>query len=1279
MGRRIRRSSLAALVIFLMILAGGLLFLHWQNAWVAERVAALVTRNLLGSRGYTLHLEGIEGRLPGDLTLHRVRVSYDGPGHIPFDLLRVERLDLSFDPHSLIRGDFESELLDLENVEFRAFPVEAEGWAYPGFDSERGGRSEVTVDLGAVNIDDLLMIQERGDGLDSLHLSGADFRLFRNTAGTALDLLGLRLERGGRPPLQAKGRFFLREGGMVTLADVVLALPESRLQLHGSITLNDPPELNLNLRAEPGRLRELAAAMNSELDTDSYLRGGVRLEGRLDSLRLSGRVSGDLYDFELDGVECAGIYRGGRLSFDSLSGRVNGSAVAGRAEFILPLDGRDFGFSAESSLRNFNLATFLGQGLRTDFSGQVRLRDPGDDLRIEAELDSGSLDQFPFRSAQALLALRGDSLIFEVVDMQDEGLDLTMDGVLRPEADSLDLRLRGIGDSALLAGHFAGDSLLKGHVEVDGRFMGPIDAPVMELAGSLADLVYLDSRWGRGEFTLLSDSLNRGPTWIHAEGRGFERFGLSFESFFLDAELANDSLRFHHGSLSAERASVTFGGVVDLGQTPPRLELERAWLRWLGKEWLNDRPLVADIGDSLALGPAAWHSDPGSVSLRWNRPGSGPDAIVIKDLDLSQISPWLPERLGLAGRLSGELERDGAGGLHARASLTEIDMGGEPAGEAEFSISWVDGNVRIDSLRWRPGPHRELSLSGTIHGFPTPSAAFAEPALVVPDSLVADLTLRSRNFPVERISGLWESTSFVNGDLTGDLALTGPFPSPEIQSMARLDSCRLGSLSLSGLNWVAHCSRSGLRISRLEATRGNSHVEGWAQLPLLLDLAPSIALQGDGALAGELELAIDGADLLGTNPLLAEAGGVLTGSIRLDGSADAPAPSGQLRLRDGLLRFAGWEERLEALDVDAELRGDTLEILSLHAREGVKWSRLPKGELSGAGWLTVFGPFRYGMALDFSRASFGTLPFFTGQISGHLDLSTWEEAGVPPHPYLTGEVEVHEGTLNYSFDEIDESAGPTTAPILGYDLVVRAEQNLELVNDEAKLELSGELQLSNTPAGQDISGELRTLRGHYLVFGNKFHLVEGYLDFSSAQDINPKIDILAETRNRDDLIQILITNTFAEPVVDVVSEQGYSREDVLRILVGLPVSGEFDVGRDLAGTVVAGRVETELLNRLERVVSGELAGLVDFGLENRNLEETGEMETRWQIGRYLPGGLYISYNQGLSLDSDREVGLEYRLYNRLFLRSEIVNRGGQLANEGLINEYNFDLRLRYEY
>jgi hypothetical protein len=1279
MRHRIRRSSLTALAVFLLILVGGVLFLHWQNAWVAERVASVVTGNLLSDRGYVLHLEGIEGRPPGDLTLHQVRVSYQGPGHQPFDLLRVERLELSFNLRSLFRGDFESERLELTGVEFRAFPVEAEGWAYPGFDTAGGGRSEVAVDLESVSIAELLVIQESEAGLDSLRLSEAGFRLYRNAAGTALDLLNLQVERRGLPPVRSEGRFFLREGGMITLADVVLALPESHLLLRGNITLADRPELNLNLRAEPGRLRELAAALDAELDTDSYLRGDLKLVGHFDSLGMSGRVSGNLYGYELDGVNCQGLYRDGRLDFESLAGRVNGSAVAGRAEFILPLNGRDFTFAAESSLRNFDLSTFLGQGLSTDFSGDTRLGNPDGDLRVEASLLAGSLDRFPFGAAQGLLALHGDSLIFETLEVQDEGLDVALDGFLRLDADSLDLRLRGSGDSALLAGHFAGDSSLTGHVEIDARFRGSFGAPAMELDGSMADLVYLGSRWGRGDFALRSDSLNRGPTSIHAEGEGFERFGLSFEEFFLDADLAGDSLLIRHGSLTAEQASLSFGGVVDLGLAAPRLELERAWLRWLGQDWLNDRPLPVEIGDSLALGPTTWHSERGSVTLRWNRPGTGPDAIVIDDLDLAQISPWLPEMLGLTGRLSGDLTRDATGGLHCRASLKEIDLGGEPGGEAEFALSWLGGSVKLDSLSWRPGAGRELNLSGGIHGFPDPGAAFDEPALIEPDSLVADLTLRSRNFPIQRITGLWETTRFLSGDLTGDLLLTGPFPSPEIHSSAKLDSCRLGSLSLSRLRWTAHQDASGLRLSELEAVRGASRVDGWARIPLRLDLAPSVAMEDAGALAGELELSIDGRDLLGTNELLAESGGALTGDISLGGSVEDPALLGRLRLRDGLLRFAGWEERLESLDMDAVLRGDTLEILSLHAREGLKWSRLPMGELSGAGWLTVLGPFRYGMGLDFSRATFGTLPFFTGQISGHLDLSTWDEAGVPPHPYLVGEIEVHEGTLNYSFDESGESGGPTTAPVLGYDLKVRAEQNLELVNDEANLELSGELQLSNTPAGQDISGELRTLRGHYLVFGNKFHLVEGFLDFSSAQDINPKIDILAETRNRDDRIQILITNTFAEPVVDVVSEQGYSREDVLRILVGLPVSGEFDMGRDLAGTVVAGRVETELLNRLERMVSGELAGLVDFGLENRNLEETGEMETRWQIGRYLPGGLYISYNQGLSLDSDREVGLEYRLYNRLFLRSEIVNRGGQLADEGLINEYNFDLRLRYEY
>ncbi|MCB1163469.1 MAG: translocation/assembly module TamB domain-containing protein [Candidatus Latescibacteria bacterium] len=1281
MRRHVRNSTLAALALFLLILVGALLFVSRNNPWLAERVAAIVTRNLLQARGYSLHLAGIEGRLPGELVLHGLRVSYEGPGHAPFDLFTAGRVALRFAPTSLLRGGFQGEWLELENGVLRAYPVEAEGWAYPGFDSPAGERSQVQVAVDQAVFDQLLILRETPAGRDTLRLGQGAFSLFRNSDGTSLDLQRLTLERPGRPTLHAAGLFILREGGRLTVAGVDLNLPESRLELRGDLALAEPRRLDVDISVNPARLRELAEAADAELDTDSYLRGTVHVGGSPDSLLLAGQLSGELYDFALDSVSCRGLYTDGRFHFSLLRGRVNESAVDGAASFTLPLFGREFGYSADTRLEHLDLATFFGSGLVTDLSGRLHAEDPGGDGRFRFTLGPGTLDRYPFAEAEGRAGLRGDSLRLMDVTLQDRGLDVTVDGVIRPAADSLDLAIEARSDGARLTGVFAGDSLLTGRVELSGRFAGPAPAPALSLDGRFEDLSYLGAHWQRGRFTLRGDALELAPLAIHAEGDSLLWLGVEADRYFVEASLLGDSLRLRQISLDAPDAAADLGGSVDLALLPPRLTLDRAWLRWLGVEWLNDRRLRVDLGDPPAIGPVHWQSEQGGVDLRWNRPESGPDRLRLDALDLAQLGPWLPARLGLAGRLSGDVERQPDGSLVARGALSSLVLDGEAAGHAEFALRWLGDSLAVDSLRWEPSPGRSLRVTGGLAGLPDVADGPGALAQLAPERLVADLDVQADRFPLERLTRLWPASAFIRGSLSGDLAVDGPLSDPAVHSEARLDSAAFWALGLDRLGWTAHLENGQLRVAHLDLARGASRLDGWLTLPLTLRLADGrgeATLRADGPLDGDLHLQADGADLLGAWDLLAEAGGRLEGDITLAGTVADPQPTGYLRLRDGTLRFAGWEERLSELSADGLVRGGTLEILSMHSREGIQWSRFKEGELSGQGWLTWLGPFRYGMSADFARCSFGTLPFFTGLVSGHLDLSTWEEEDVPPHPYLEGDIEVHEGTLSYSFQDVAETAGPTVAPVLSYDLRVRAEQNLMLVNDEANLELSGELELINTPSGQDVSGELQTLRGYYLVFGTKFYLIQGDLDFSSAADINPKIDILAEARNRDDRIQIHITNTFAEPTVDVVSEQGYGREDVLRILMGLPVGAE-EGASGAAGTVVAGRVEAELLNRLERMVSGELAGLVDFGLENRNLAGAGEIETRWRIGRYLPGGFYISYNQGLSLDSDREVGLDYRLYNRLYLHSEVVNRGGQFADEGLINEYNVDIRFRYEY
>ena len=51
----------------------------------------------------------------------------------------------------------------------------------------------------------------------------------------------------------------------------------------------------------------------------------------------------------------------------------------------------------------------------------------------------------------------------------------------------------------------------------------------------------------------------------------------------------------------------------------------------------------------------------------------------------------------------------------------------------------------------------------------------------------------------------------------------------------------------------------------------------------------------------------------------------------------------------------------------------------------------------------------------------------------------------------------------------------------------------------------------------------------------------------------------------------------------------------------------------------------------------------------------------------------------MRLDSTWELGMENRLLDWMILRMEIINRGEELGEETLPNEYNIDLRFRYEY
>ncbi len=1279
MRRRMKQSTLVALALALILIVAFGLILKYRNSWVASRVAGLATTNLLADAGYAMSLEGI-GWKPGEgITLVEPRIRYGGERREPFDLFEAERLNLQIRLRSLLRGDLVSRSAGLEGAVIRAFPVPSEGWAYPGLDEEGKEPSEAQVLLESLSLRDFLLLRPGDEGLDSLRIRSAHLAFHRDATGMRVNIDSL----AGRIPsglevLGLEGDVFLAEQEL-RLDSLRLELPGSACTVGGSFQLDAGPSIALAGQADSLRLDEVALLLGEELVTDSRLAGEFELSGKPDSLLLAGQVSGELYGFRLVDMRLTGRYDGGgRLSFTEAEGRVNRNAVRGSARFQLPQSDLPLSLDIRGRVSHFDLGRFLGDGPASDLSGQGSLNGTEHDLTIRMDLDAGSFMELPFGACSGEIGILGDSISLRSIEAVDRGLDLELSGWLLPEEELLEITGSGSSRSSDLARSFSGDSTLTGELDFSLHLSGPALAPSLSLSGPFRNAVYMGAAVDSGRVELSTEALELDPLDLILEANRVSYWKFDFNKGFLRARVHLDSLELAYASLEGDPLSLTVAGSVPLNADPPIMRFERFWVHYLEEDWLNDRPFALHLGESPAVDAVEFLSGSGRLGLEWKRHHGGISVMDWDELDFSMFRTWLPPFLADMGRSRGRLLLDAEDRLDLRMDLEDLRLHGQDDGSNTVRARWEGDSLNLASLDWRLPDGSALKASGWMDGLPPPGALLDGEAEFVKEQLGVDLDLEFGQFPLERLNAFRADSSDMAGRITGNLHLDGPQDRLRLESVAEMDSFRMGAAALDKVRWTASSSGSTLHFHRLEARVGGeegSLLEGQIHLPLELSLFAPPRQDPDGALGGELDFRGRLEDFQPfLNPWLAVAEGDLEARVALAGTARQPEPRGRMELTRGRIRPMAWEEEFVDVQAKGRVEGDTLFLESATAREGLRFQGSRSGQVEAHGWLTWRGPLRYEAEARVSQFSLSTLPIFTGTLDGDLSLSTYVEEGFREHPYLEGRFEVARGELH---NLVEQSAVATDDPApLSYKLDLSSDGGLYLRDAEADLELAGDITVTSLPTGQDISGVLDIRRGRYTLFWHVFHLKEGNLDFNRAKGFNPELFIVAETETRDDRITLEITGTLEEPQVGVESSLGYNEEDVLRILIGAPQSGQG--WGESTGEAVGGTVSNQLVGRLESWASGELfSGIFDtVEIEGNPLSV---QETRWQVGRYLPGGFYVTYNHGLSLDSTWELGMENRLLDWMILRMELINRGEELGAETLPNEYNFDIRFRYEY
>ncbi len=288
-------------------------------------------------------------------------------------------------------------------------------------------------------------------------------------------------------------------------------------------------------------------------------------------------------------------------------------------------------------------------------------------------------------------------------------------------------------------------------------------------------------------------------------------------------------------------------------------------------------------------------------------------------------------------------------------------------------------------------------------------------------------------------------------------------------------------------------------------------------------------------------------------------------------------------------------------------------------------------------------------------------------------------------PTVTGAVtlrrlEIRDEFAKFIPPDYDPNIVVEDSTIWNLDLAVSAANNLWIRNNEVDAELKGDLRVERYVGVLTILGTLDFIRGTYNLYGQKFRIKSGSMQYRNVATVDPDIDftVLTRIRNRSTegggpqltTVEMRITGTLIEPRIDVASGSVLSREDLLRYLVAGSEVNPFGTGTqtDLSGTLIHGLTST-----LPTIIPGlSGVGLVD-GLE---ISQTEKGKTEVSLAKYISRSLYVRYSQRLSQESGRTIGVEYYLNDNVSLN---VTRSPQVQGTEEHEVISFDLNLNFEF
>lgn len=536
----------------------------------------------------------------------------------------------------------------------------------------------------------------------------------------------------------------------------------------------------------------------------------------------------------------------------------------------------------------------------------------------------------------------------------------------------------------------------------------------------------------------------------------------------------------------------------------------------------------------------------------------------------------------------------------------------------------------------------------------------------------------------------------IKGMLSSSLQISGTSQKPIVDLHLSVDSLNYRSLLIKQIVGDLKMNRNSAQLDLLMSTIFNDSVSLNVQAPQQLKIdSTGVEYHFPGTLSGrarstDMDLGLREV----ANRGFTKIGGLLSFDLLFNGHYAHLIYKGRALLKNGF--YNDIKSGIYLNQVNSSISVDS----NLVTLDSLKIGDLASG-LTASGWMDFDTTVVSGRVNDLSFAlktrNFSVVKSKEREVVMAADLKLEMENKVP---MLTGDIDVIKSSFYYpAFLETDYKAASSKPSLLvlardkhtfatNDSLIVKSKEikdeesffntfyksmgalvhvdipkNSWLKSETSKIELKGEVNVVKKGYDFSLQGKIEVTRGQLAVYGKKFVITAGTMEFQGGDKINPLLDITTEYEFRDSdgakkVLKMRITDFMEQPTINyTIDGQAITASNAYSyIIFGKPMS-EIGSGEQ---TGVAGSVTADMVSK---IVSNQLSQTIGetFSLDIIEINTSENLQSMaFVVGKYITKDIFITYQKGFGETSSNEYipdqfTLEYEFRKNLFFRLQSGN------------------------